>query len=88
MRAIVHGRVQGVFFRDFTQRHASSLGLTGYVRNRWDRTVEVLAEGEKEGLERLLRQLHIGPSSARVERVDVEWGEPAGEFSSFEVRYS
>ena len=75
MRAIIHGRVQGVLFRDFTRTHAMRLHLLGYVRNLWDRTVEVVAEGDKEALESLLKQLYIGPSSARVEKIDLDWSE-------------
>lgn len=87
LTAIVHGRVQGVFFRDFTRREASALGLKGCVRNAPDGTVEVIAEGPRETVERLLRQVTVGPSSARVDRVEVEWEEPTGEFERFEVRY-
>jgi acylphosphatase len=87
LSAIVHGRVQGVFFRDFTRREANALGLKGYVRNVPDGSVEVVAEGPAEMVERLLRQVNVGPSSARVDRVEVEWEEPRGEFRRFEVRY-
>ncbi len=87
LRAIIHGRVQGVFFRDFTRTHAMRLSLLGYVRNLWNGSVEVVAEGDREALESLLKQLHIGPSSAWVEKIDLGWSEPSGEFSSFEVRY-
>ncbi|MCJ7668231.1 MAG: acylphosphatase [Anaerolineae bacterium] len=87
MRAIIHGRVQGVFFRDFTRTHAMRLSLLGCVRNLWNGSVEVVAEGDREALESLLKQLHIGPSSAWVEKIDLEWSETSGEFSSFEVRY-
>ena len=86
MRAIVRGQVQGVYFRDFTRRHARRLGLVGYVRNLWDGTVEVLAEGNRDLLESLLRELHAGPPAARIEGIDLEWGQPSGEFPSFEVR--
>jgi acylphosphatase len=85
--AIVHGMVQGVFFRDFTRRQALTLGLTGYVRNLADGTVETVAEGPQEGLERLLEQLRVGPPSARVDRVDFKWEDHSGEFDRFEVRY-
>jgi len=87
MSATVHGRVQGVFFRDFTLTQAVALGLTGYVRNLHDGTVETVAEGTREALESLLAQLRIGPPSARVDRVEVQWGDHRGEFVSFEVRY-
>ena len=85
--AIVHGRVQGVFFRDFTRREAIALGLKGYVHNLPDGTVEVIAEGPRETLEQLLNKVKIGPSSARVDRVEVQWAEPTGEFQRFEVRF-
>jgi len=86
-RAIVRGRVQGVGFRYFTQREASALGLTGYVRNRWDGTVEVVAEGPRQALERLLARLRLGPRSAYVEEVSVEWGEARGEYGFFHIRF-
>ncbi len=87
LSAIVHGRVQGVFFRDFTRRQAWALGLTGYVRNLPDGTVEVIAEGPQEALQKLLDQTGAGPSGARVDRVDVHWEEQSSEFDRFEVRY-
>jgi len=87
MQAILHGRVQGIFFRDFTRTQAMRLALLGYVRNLWDGTVEVVAEGDREALESLLEELYVGPSSAGVEKIDLEWSQPSGEFSSFEVRY-
>lgn len=87
LSAIVHGRVQGVFFRDFTYTQATALGLTGFARNRLDGTVEAVAEGSKEDLERLLGQIRVGPPAAQVARVDVQWQDPSGEFGRFEVRY-
>lgn len=83
---MVHGRVQGVSFRYYTQRRAAELGLTGYVRNRWDDTVEVVVEGERSGAEALLAFLRVGPRAAFVTQVDVEWSTPGGEFHRFEVR--
>jgi acylphosphatase len=87
LSAIVHGMVQGVNFRYYTRLQARKLGLVGYVRNQWDGTVEVVAEGERGTLQRLLAWLHVGPRSAFVERVDAQWEEPTGEFTRFEVRY-
>lgn len=88
LHAVVHGFVQGVNFRYFVLRHARALGLTGYVRNLLlEGAVEVLAEGEREDLERLLRKLEVGPRGAWVERVDVEWSEYRGAYSRFEVRF-
>ena len=86
--ATVHGRVQGVYFRDFVQRQARSLGLTGYVKNLYDgRSVEVWAEGDREQIEKLVRLLHIGPDRAIVEAVDSEWAAYTGNFDQFNVRY-
>jgi acylphosphatase len=87
LKAIVYGYVQGVSFRYYTRQQARQLGLTGYVRNRWNRTVEVVAEGVREDVARLLNWLHKGPSMAVVEKVDAEWLPYLGEFRGFEVRY-
>jgi acylphosphatase len=87
LQASVYGRVQGVNFRYYTQREAVALGVTGWVANHPDRSVRVVAEGQKETLQKLLAFLHRGPSSARVERVQANWTEATGEFKRFSVRY-
>ena len=87
LQAIVHGRVQGVNFRYYTQLRAQELGVTGYVRNKWDGTVEVVAEGEQEAVEKLLEFIKVGPRAALVQRVDSQWQDPTGQFKHFEVRY-
>ncbi len=88
VRVIVYGRVQGVFFRAFTSRHARELGLTGYVRNLRDReAVEIHAEGERNKLEKLIEHLKIGPPRAKVEKVVTNWSEYTGVYSSFNTRY-
>lgn len=87
LHAVVHGRVQGVNFRYYTQREARELGLTGYVRNLWDGSVEVVAEGQRDALERFLAFLHVGPRSALVTQVDSRWSAPNNAFDRFEVRY-
>jgi acylphosphatase len=84
--AIVKGRVQGVGYRYFVMEIALALELTGWVRNRWDETVEVTAEGEQGRLHKLLAALQRGPSAAYVSAVDVDWQVATGEFSSFRVR--
>jgi DNA ligase D-like protein (predicted 3'-phosphoesterase) len=71
-RATVHGRVQGVGFREFTRRRARELGVQGWVRNEEDGTVRVHAEGPEPGLRALEQFLNMGPGSARVEVVDLE----------------
>ncbi len=88
LHAIVHGLVQGVSFRYYTQRAALSLSLTGWVRNRADGTVEVMAEGPAAELERLEAFLQVGPPAAEVEQVDVTWQPATGRFDSFEIRHS
>lgn len=82
------GRVQGVFFRDHTQKWASSLSLTGWVRNLRDGRVEALAEGDKEKIDELINRLKQGPPMAQVENVDVEWEDYTGEFTNFRVTYT
>jgi acylphosphatase len=81
----ISGRVQGVYFRAFTQRHAASLGLAGYVRNLPDRSVEVHAEGGKEALEQLLETVRKGPPGARVDSVELGWFEYTGKYHQFAV---
>jgi len=86
--AIIRGRVQGVYFRDFVRNHAEALGLNGYVRNLpGGSAIEVRAEGEKTKLDELLKQLNSGPPRARVDRVDVEWSEYTGRFKDFQLNY-
>ena len=88
LHVILRGRVQGVFFRDFTRHHAVVLGLTGYVRNLpGGRMIEVQAEGQRGRLEELLRYLYHGPAGAKVEEVEARWGDYKGSFPSFEVRH-
>ncbi len=88
VHAIVHGYVQGVFFRAFVVRRATELNLTGYTRNLHDsEAVEVQAEGEREQLEKLVESLKIGPPAAIVERVVANWSEYTGSYSSFKIRH-
>lgn len=87
LHAYVSGYVQGVNFRWYTRRNASALGLTGFVRNLPDGRVEVVAEGDRAALQRLLAWLHEGPSLAVVENVEANWESATGEFYAFEVRY-
>jgi acylphosphatase len=86
LHATVEGRVQGVSYRYFVTEQAQRLGLSGWVRNRYNGDVEVLAEGPHYDLEKLLLALHQGPSMAMVTNVKAEWLSASGEFSSFWVR--
>lgn len=85
LHALIIGRVQGVSFRYFVMENAEALNLLGWVRNRWDGSVEVTAEGTRQDLEQLLQALHTGPPMARVDRVDFEWQDFIGEFKSFKL---
>ena len=85
-RAVVRGRVQGVGFRYFAERAARELGVRGWVRNRPDGTVETLAEGETEVLDRYLDRLRKGPLGSRVDAVDVaDANVTSPGLSSFEI---
>ena len=87
LNAVVHGLVQGVGFRWYTRQMARRLNLSGYVRNRYDRTVEVVAEGQTPALREFLACLESGPSGAVVERVDTQWLPASGRYYGFEVRF-
>ncbi|MFO7644469.1 MAG: acylphosphatase [Desulfosarcina sp.] len=83
---IVYGRVQGVFFRAQTQRTAALYGVSGWVRNKSDGSVELLAEGSKPDVVALVGWCKKGPPAARVERVDITWQSYGGGFDTFDVR--
>ena len=87
IRIKVRGEVQGVLYRSGTVQVAQKLGLTGSVKNSLDGSVEIVAEGEKDTLEKLLKWCREGSSYAKVEDIEVSWEEPTGEFSTFEVLY-
>jgi len=85
VRLIVEGRVQGVWFRDSTRTQANSLGVHGWVKNRSDGSVEILAEGAEDRVQKLMEWCHEGPSYARVDRVEASREEWQGEFDSFDI---
>ncbi len=84
---IVHGLVQGVWFRASTREEALRIGVTGWVRNLPDGSVEALFEGEKKKVEEIVGWCHRGPSGAEVSSVDISWEKFRGEFSQFDIRY-
>lgn len=84
-RVVVHGFVQGVFFRDSVRRHALTAGVTGWVRNNRDGTVEAVFEGEDVAVERLVGFCRDGPRGARVDRVEVQIEDP-DELQGFLIR--
>lgn len=83
--AFVDGVVQGVGFRYFVLDAAVRLGTIGWVRNRSDGRVEILAEGPRASLEGLAAEVARGPRASRVERVEAEWGTATGEFRGFRL---
>lgn len=87
VRLIIKGRVQGVWFRDSTRRQASRLGVRGWVRNLPDGSVEVLAEGPAQKVDKLVEWCHEGPPAAHVDQVIQDQEAWRGEFDSFEIRY-
>lgn len=84
LHLVIHGRVQGVWYRDSMRREAQRLNVTGWVRNRPDGTVEAMVQGGAGSVETLLRWARRGPQLAEVGRIDAEPG--SGSYSGFEVR--
>jgi acylphosphatase len=83
----ISGRVQGVFYRAFTEDVALSLGLKGWVRNLPDRRVEAVFEGDKELIEEAIKKCYEGPPYARVDNIDVIWEESIENLPDFRIRY-
>ncbi|UCH49080.1 MAG: acylphosphatase [Betaproteobacteria bacterium] len=82
-RLVIHGRVQGVYFRDSMRQQARKLGVNGWVRNRVDGTVEAMVHGEPDAVETIIEWAKEGPTAARVSEVRVK--EAEGTFDGFEV---
>ena len=87
VQALVHGRVQGVAFREYTRRQAVRLGLSGWVRNRPDGTVETVFEGPATEVDELLAWLANGSPHARVVRVEHREEEPTGDSGGFHIEF-
>lgn len=83
----ISGRVQGVFYRSNTRKRALELGLTGWVKNLRDGRVEAVFEGEESRIQQIIDWCHAGPSHASVDKVEMNWEEPTGEFQTFSIRY-
>jgi len=84
---VISGRVQGVFFRAETQRAALRLGVSGWVRNRPDGTVEALFEGPAQAVRQAVDWCWQGSTMSKVSDVEIEWQEFAGEFETFSITY-
>ena len=85
VQLVVKGRVTGVFFRASAQREARRLGVTGWVKNRNDGSVEIMAEGDEDAIKEIISWAHHGPSASRVDSVDVRWRSYTGEFADFRI---
>jgi acylphosphatase len=86
-RAVISGRVQGVFFRLETKQAAQRYGVFGWVKNQMDGTVAAVFEGPKENVDSILEWCKQGPPHANVEHVKIEWEDYKGEFGRFEITY-
>jgi acylphosphatase len=84
-KILVSGRVQGVYFRAFTQKEARRFGVLGYVKNLHDGRVEIVAEADNDTLKKFVAWCHQGPVTARVDLVEVIELEVQGPLTSFEV---
>ena len=87
IHALISGLVQGVFFRSETRRIAKSLNIKGWVKNLPDGRVEVMAEGEKDKIDKLIEFLKQGPPAASVDNVDVKIEDYKGEFEDFAIKF-
>lgn len=84
---IIHGFVQGVFYRASTRETALKLGVKGWVRNLPDGNVEAVFEGPMDKLQEAIEWCQAGPPGARVTKIDRKWDDCSGEFTGFDVRY-
>ncbi len=85
IQLVVRGRVQGVYYRATAQREAREHGLTGWVKNRPDGSVEMVVEGEEDDVKDFLSWAQQGPTTARVDKVETKWRSYTGEFASFRI---
>ncbi|MEK6837248.1 MAG: acylphosphatase [Nanoarchaeota archaeon] len=88
IRAVIKGKVQGVFYREFVRREAEALGVSGFARNLRDGTVEIVAEGEEKQIKEFEKRFRKGPLMAFVSEVEMEEEPATGEFEGFDIRFS
>ena len=84
---LISGMVQGVFFRTYAQERARSLGVTGWVKNRWDGKVEAVFEGEESIVDMMVKWCQEGPSSAHVSDINITSENYTGEFDTFYIEF-
>ncbi len=87
IHAVVKGKVQGVFYREFTRREAGALGIGGFARNLKDGSVEIVAEGEEKNLQEFMKMVRKGPLMAFISEVEAKEEPPTGEFEGFDIRF-
>lgn len=87
VKIIATGLVQGVNFRYYTREKADELGLVGWVMNLPDGNLEIIAQGERKNLEKLIKWCQTGPQFARVKEINIEWQKPEGKFNDFQIEY-
>lgn len=87
IEVIIKGRVQMVMFRDFAKRKAKALGLIGTVQNLEDGSVQVVAQGDEEKLNKFIELLKKGPTFAKVSDINVKWGQIEEKFTDFKIIY-
>ena len=87
VHVIISGKVQGVWFRANTKQKAEQLGLTGWVKNTYDKNVEAVFEGEEILIQEMLEWCHRGPPLSKVENVEVKNESPTNNFDSFSIKY-
>lgn len=83
----ITGRVQGVFFRAMTEKKARELQLKGFVRNRADGSVEILAQGRQDDIIKLIKWCESSPGFAKTDNAEVKWKEPIGNLKDFVIKY-
>ena len=88
VRMKIKGKVQGVFFRASTREAAERYGIKGWVKNMSDGTVETVAEGEKDAIEKFIDWCRKGPADARVTDIDIVRQSPTGQFKDFSIKHS
>jgi acylphosphatase len=84
---VVKGKVQGVYFRQNAQRVCNDYGVTGWVLNMDDGSVEAILEGDKNSVEDAIRWFKMGPPNAHVEKIELNYDRYSGEFKDFKISY-
>ena len=87
LHLVIHGKIQGVYFRDYTKAEALSLGVAGWIQNMSNGTVEAVIEGESELVDKMLAWLEVGSPGSEVEKIVAREERPYGETGAFNIRF-